>query len=38
MDGLIAAIALTHGMALATRDARDFAGLGFEVIYPFDPR
>ena len=35
MDGLIAAIALTHGAIVATRDARDFAGLGFEVIDPF---
>jgi predicted nucleic acid-binding protein len=38
MDGLIAAIALAHGATVATRDARDFAGLGFEVINPFDPR
>jgi predicted nucleic acid-binding protein len=37
MDGLIAAIAVAHGAALATRDERDFAGLGFEVINPFAP-
>ena len=36
MDGLIAAIALTHGAIVATRNARDFTGLGFEVINPFD--
>jgi predicted nucleic acid-binding protein len=36
MDVLIAAIALTHGAAVATRDAGDFADLGFEVINPFD--
>jgi predicted nucleic acid-binding protein len=38
MDALIAAIALTHGAIVATRDAGDFAGLGFEVINPFDWR
>jgi hypothetical protein len=36
MDALIAAIALTHGAALATRDIDDFAGLGIEVINPFE--
>jgi toxin FitB len=35
MDALIAAIALTHGAAIATRDAADFADLGLEVINPF---
>ena len=38
MDALIAAIALTHGAIVATRDVRDFADLGFEVINPFDLR
>jgi predicted nucleic acid-binding protein len=38
MDGLIAAIALAHQATVATRDERDFAGLGFEVVNPFDPR
>ena len=38
MDALIAAIALTHGAIIATRDARDFADLGLEVINPFDLR
>jgi predicted nucleic acid-binding protein len=35
LDAQIAAIAIANGMALATRDANDFAGLGFEVINPF---
>ncbi len=38
MDALIAAIALTHGAIVATRDVRDFADLGLEVINPFDLR
>ncbi len=36
IDALIAAIILTHGAALATRDTRDFSDLGFDVINPFD--
>jgi predicted nucleic acid-binding protein len=36
MDALIAAITLTHGAVLATRDIEDFSDLGFEVINPFD--
>ena len=35
MDALIAAIALTHGATLATRDIDDFAGIGLDVINPF---
>lgn len=35
MDSLIAAIALANGMALATRDTGDFAGLGLDLINPF---
>ena len=35
MDALIAAIALTQGAALATRDTKDFTDLGIEVINPF---
>jgi hypothetical protein len=35
MDALIAAITLTHGAVLATRDMQDFADLGFDVINPF---
>src|SRR5262249_45897209 len=37
MDGLIAAIALTHGATIATRDVEDFAGLGLEIVNPFEP-
>lgn len=36
MDGLIAAIALTNGAGIATRDVDDFTGLGIEVVNPFD--
>lgn len=35
MDGLIAAIAIANGMAIATRDIDDFDGLGIELINPF---
>jgi predicted nucleic acid-binding protein len=35
MDALIAAITLTHGAVLATRDTDDFSDLGFKVINPF---
>jgi predicted nucleic acid-binding protein len=37
MDAMIAAITAVHQAVLATRAVRDFAGLGFEVINPFDP-
>lgn len=37
MDALIAAIALSHRMAIATRDVVDFDGLGLNVINPFEP-
>jgi predicted nucleic acid-binding protein len=36
MDALIAAIALTHEATLATRDIHDFAGVGLELINPFE--
>ena len=36
MDALIAAIAISHGATLATRDTDDFSGLGLELINPFD--
>ncbi len=37
MDALIAAIAISHRMAIATRDTNDFAELDLELINPFDP-
>jgi toxin FitB len=37
MDALIAAIAMSHRMALATRDVLDFAGLELDLINPFEP-
>lgn len=36
MDSLIAAIAFSRGFAVATRDVRDFAGLGLEIVNPFE--
>lgn len=35
MDHLIAGIALVHGAAVATRNTRDFIGLGLSVIDPW---
>ena|SRR5204863_1335027 len=35
-DSLIAATARAHGWAVATRNVRDFAGLGIKVFNPFD--
>lgn len=37
MDALIAAIAVSQRMAVATRNIRDFADLELEVINPFEP-
>jgi predicted nucleic acid-binding protein len=34
-DALIAAIAHSHGMALATRNVADFEGIGIEIIDPW---
>jgi hypothetical protein len=34
-DSLIAATALTHGLAVVTRNRRDFANADVEVIDPF---
>jgi len=34
-DGLIAAIARSHGLPIATRDIDDFEGCGIEVINPW---
>jgi toxin FitB len=36
MDGLIAAIALSNRMTLATRDVSDFADIGLDLINPFE--
>ena len=37
-DGMIAAIALRHSSAIATRNTRDFEGLGVDLINPWsDP-
>lgn len=36
MDAMIAAIARSQGMMIATRDIRDFSGLEIELINPFD--
>jgi len=35
MDGLIAATAITHDLALATRNTKDFEGFGIELIDPW---
>lgn len=35
VDGLLAATALTHGWALVTRNVRDLAGTGVELVNPF---
>jgi len=35
LDGMIAATALAHGLTVATRNTRDFARTGVEVVDPF---
>ena len=35
-DGLIAAIALVHGMSIATRDVSDFHAAGAPLVNPWD--
>jgi len=35
-DGLIAATALEHDLVIVTRNARDFAGLGVEILNPWE--
>lgn len=37
IDGLLAATALTHGLVLVTRNTRDFARTGVELLDPFAP-
>ena len=37
-DAMIAAICLSHGATLATRNVRDFEGLGLGLINPFEPQ
>jgi toxin FitB len=37
-DAAIAATALTYGLALATRNIKDFEGLDLELINPFEPQ
>ena len=36
-DGLIAATALEHNLILATRNTRDFEGLGLDLLNPWQP-
>ena len=36
IDGLIAATALEHGLTLATRNVKDFAGLGVTIFNPWE--
>lgn len=36
-DSMIAAICLTHGATLATRNVRDFEGLDLKLVNPFEP-
>lgn len=35
LDGMIAATAITHGLAVVTRNVRDFAKAGVDVVDPF---
>lgn len=37
LDGFIAASALSRGMALATRNVRDFVAFGVELVNPWEP-
>ena len=35
-DGLIAATAIEYGLTIVTRNVRDFAGLGIEIVNPWN--
>jgi predicted nucleic acid-binding protein len=35
-DGLIAATAVEHGLTVATRNVKDFAGLGVAIFNPWE--
>ena len=37
IDSLLAATALVHGLRMVTRNAKDFEGMGLEVINPWNP-
>jgi toxin FitB len=37
VDGLIAATALVHALIVVTRNVRDFAGTGAQILNPFEP-
>jgi hypothetical protein len=37
VDGLIAATAIVHGMIVVTRNVRDFAATGVQILNPFEP-
>jgi predicted nucleic acid-binding protein len=37
VDALIAATALVHGMVVVTRNIRDFAATGVQLLNPFEP-
>jgi len=36
-DAMIAATAKSHGLTVVTQNVRDFAGLGVDVLNPFEP-
>jgi predicted nucleic acid-binding protein len=38
VDGLLAATARVHGLALATRNTKDFVRTGIACVNPFEPR